>query len=74
MTVREDNRKLIRRNNDGKLEGDRKKRSGKTITKKIGDGTVGENDTSDIDSELGKENKSDKQERGIMEQCLLNDF
>ena len=34
------------------------------IKRKIEDGTVGENDTSDIGSELGKGNMSDEQERG----------
>ena len=63
VTVSEDNRKLIRRNNNRKLEGHWKRVSGETIKRKLGYATIGENDTSDIGSELGKGNMSDEQER-----------
>ena len=53
VTVREDNRKLIRKNNNGKLEG-HWKRTGETIKRKIKNRIVDEKDTSDIGSELGK--------------------
>ena len=63
MTAREDKRKLIKRNNNGKLEGHWKRRSGEMNKKKIQDETVGKNDTSDIGSGLGKRNMSDQQKR-----------
>ena len=45
------------------MERNWKRRTGETIKRKIRDGTVGGNDTSDIDSELRKGNINDEQER-----------